>query len=77
LAQTERIVVISNGEGGDAGAGASRITKDITNIISQVPATVEALTGVNLMDALGNLRGVKQSDQKSSPETNDDGEEQA
>jgi hypothetical protein len=29
------------------------------------------------MDALGNLRGVKQSDQKSSPETNDDGEEQA
>jgi flotillin len=77
LAQTERIVVISNGEGGDTGAGASRITKDITNIISQVPATVEALTGVNLMDALGNLRGVKQSDQKSSPETNDDGEEQA
>lgn len=71
LAQTERIVVISNGEGGDAGAGTSRITKDVTNIISQVPATVEALTGVNLMDALGNLRGVKES-----PTTKESSEEQ-
>jgi flotillin len=55
LAQTDRIVVISSG--GD-GAGASKITADVTNIVAQVPATVEALTGVNLLDALQMLPGI-------------------
>jgi flotillin len=55
LAQTDRIVVISSG--GD-GAGASKITADVTNIVAQVPATVEALTGVNLIDALQMLPGI-------------------
>ena len=55
LAQTDRIVVISNG--GD-GAGASKITADVTNIVAQVPATLEALTGIDLMDALKSLPGI-------------------
>jgi flotillin len=55
LAQTDRIVVISSG--GD-GAGASKITADVTNIVAQVPATVEALTGVNLLEALQMLPGI-------------------
>ena len=55
LAQTDRIVVISSG--GD-GAGASEITADVTNIVAQVPATVEALTGVNLLEALQMLPGI-------------------
>jgi flotillin len=55
LAQTDRIVIISSG--GD-GAGASKITADVTNIIAQVPATLEALTGVNLVDALQSLPGI-------------------
>jgi len=53
LAQTDRIVVISNGDGG--GAGASKITQDITNIMAQVPATVEALTGVDIVSGIRNL----------------------
>ncbi|HSR35045.1 MAG TPA: SPFH domain-containing protein, partial [Anaerolineae bacterium] len=57
LAQTDRIVVINSG--GD-GAGASKITADVTNIVAQVPATLEALTGVNLMDALKSLPGIGQ-----------------
>jgi flotillin len=57
LAQTDRIVVISSG--GD-GAGASKITQDVTNIVAQVPATLEALTGVNLVDALKTLPGIGQ-----------------
>jgi flotillin len=56
LAQTDRIVVISNGS--DGGAGASKITADVTNIIAQVPATLEALTGINLIDALKTLPGI-------------------
>ena len=65
LAKTDRIVVISSG--GD-GAGASKITADVTNIVAQVPATLEALTGVNLMDALKSLPGIKPAAQEQKPE---------
>jgi flotillin len=58
LAQTDRIVVISSG--GD-GAGASKITADVTNIVAQVPAALEALTGVNLVEMLKTLPGVGQA----------------
>ena len=58
LAQTDRIVIISNG--GD-GAGASKVTADVTNIVAQVPETVEALTGINLVEALKTLPGLGQS----------------
>ncbi len=59
LAKTDRIVVISTGGDGNSGAGASRITADITNIVAQVPATVEALTGIDLMSALQQLPGIR------------------
>jgi flotillin len=58
LSQTERIVVISSG--GD-GAGASKVTADIANIVAQVPTTIEALTGVNLVQMLQSLPGVGQA----------------
>ncbi|HID61912.1 MAG TPA: flotillin family protein, partial [Anaerolineae bacterium] len=57
LAKTERIVIIN--AGGDSGAGASRITQDVANIIAQVPATVEALTGVDLVETISDLPVVK------------------
>ena len=56
--KTDRIVVISNGQNG-SGTGASKVTQDVTNIIAQVPATVEALTGIDLLQAIGNLTGMK------------------
>lgn len=56
LAQTERIVIISSGDG--ANAGASKLSADITNIIAQVPATVEALTGLNLTESISQLPGI-------------------
>ena len=56
LSRTDRIVVISSG--GD-GAGASRITGDIANIIAQVPEMVEALTGINVIEAIKNLPAIK------------------
>ncbi|MBI4321828.1 MAG: flotillin family protein, partial [Chloroflexi bacterium] len=59
LAKTERIVVISGGNGDSAGAGASRITGDVTKIISQMPAIVEALTGIDILGTLKDLRGVQ------------------
>ncbi|NJL92269.1 MAG: flotillin family protein [Anaerolineae bacterium] len=56
LAQTERIVVISNGENG-TGTGASKVAADVSNIVAQVPATLEALTGLDILKAIQNLPG--------------------
>lgn len=60
LSKTDRIVVISNGDGG--GAGASKVSQDVANIVAQVPATVEALTGVDIIKTLKNLPQVQTTD---------------
>ncbi len=49
LSKTEKIIMIGGGNGYSAGAGASRITHDVTNIIAQLPAVVESLTGIDLL----------------------------
>src|SRR3954451_11936263 len=48
LAQTDKIVMIGGGDG--ATPGASRITRDVTNVVAELPAILEALTGVRLED---------------------------
>ena len=58
LAQTEKIVVInSGGEGG--GTGATKVTQDVMHLLSQMPEVVDALTGVDLLQAIKNLPGFK------------------
>ncbi|MCL2048092.1 MAG: SPFH domain-containing protein [Defluviitaleaceae bacterium] len=55
LSQTEKIVVIDNGGNGAGGnSGASKVAGYVTDIIAQLPETVEALTGVDLIDVLKN-----------------------
>lgn len=49
LSKTERIILISND---GQSAGASRVTHDVTEIMSQLPAVMEALTGLKLQDVL-------------------------
>ncbi|MGB1251875.1 MAG: flotillin family protein [Candidatus Promineifilaceae bacterium] len=68
LAKTDRIVIVSNGGDGSGGVGASKVTQDITNIVAQVPATLEALTGVNLTSTIANLPGLKMSKNEDSAE---------
>ncbi len=63
LAKTDRIVVINSG--GDGGAGASKVTKDITNIVAQVPAVLESLTGVELEALLAKIPGLAEGGAKS------------
>lgn len=57
LSRTEKIVMISNG--GD-GAGASKLTGDITNIITQLPPIIESVTGLNLEELLKRAPGSAQ-----------------
>jgi flotillin len=49
LARTDKIVLIGGGADG-AGTGAAKITRDVTQVISELPAVVEALTGFKLED---------------------------
>jgi flotillin len=66
LAKTDRIVIISSGGGDGGGAGAAKISQDVANIVAQVPATVEALTGVDLIKTIKDLPGVKASQPAAS-----------
>lgn len=47
LAKTEKIVMIGD-------SGASKLTKDITNVMAQLPETVKSLTGVDLTNIIKN-----------------------
>ena len=47
LSKTEKIVMIGD-------SGASKITKDITNIMAQLPETVKGLTGIDLTNIIRN-----------------------
>ncbi len=51
LSKTEKIVIVDNG-GEGKGKGAAKVTGYVTDIISQLPETVEALTGMNVLDFL-------------------------
>ena len=76
LAKTDSIVVISNGGDDGAGAGASKVTQDISATIAQLPALVQSLTGVDLISSLKNLPGIV-SDVSAAEDASDNGGEAA
>jgi flotillin len=57
LAKTDRIVMI--GGNGAATAGASRITKDVTQIVAELPAMLEALTGMKFEELVKRVPGLR------------------
>jgi flotillin len=57
LARTDKIVMI--GGGGDGSPGAARLTRDVTQIISELPEVLEALTGVKLEDLARGVPGFR------------------
>src|SRR5437773_9615323 len=59
LSKTERMVIINNGNGN--GGGASKITGDVTQIISQLPPVLEALTGVRFEKLLEQVPALKKA----------------
>jgi len=63
LAKTEKIIMIGD-------SGASKITKDITNVIAQLPETVKGITGIDLTQIIKNFAQkdadvIEVSDQKA------------
>ena len=64
LGQTDRIVMIS----GDNSVGASKLTGDVTNVVSQLPDLVESLTGIDILGTLKNLPHIATTD--GAPDSN-------
>jgi flotillin len=62
LTRTDKIIIINNSGGSDGhgGAGASKITRDVTDIISQIPPVVEGLTGINLETLIKSIPAIRQ-----------------
>jgi flotillin len=59
LSKTERMVIINSGDG--PGGGASKVTGDITRIISQLPPVLESLTGVSFEKLLEQVPALRKA----------------
>ncbi|HEY7982847.1 MAG TPA: SPFH domain-containing protein [Ktedonobacterales bacterium] len=58
LAKVDKISIVSTGSGSGGNLGASRITGDMVNILAQVPALIEALTGAKVGNLLERIPGL-------------------
>jgi flotillin len=65
LARTDKIVMIG---GNGSGAGASKITRDVTQVMAELPAVLEALTGRKLEDLASRIPGVGGADAETQAE---------
>lgn len=54
LSKTEKMVIIDNGCTNSSG-GASKVTRNITNIMADLPEVIDSLTGINLVDIVKNM----------------------
>jgi flotillin len=64
LAKMERMVIINSGNG--PGGGASKLTGDVTQIISQLPPVIESLTGIKLEKLLEQIPAIKKAMEKDT-----------
>ena len=67
LAKTEKMVIINAGNG--PGGGASKLTSDVTTIISQLPPIIESLTGVKFEKLMEQVPALKKAMGKDEGET--------
>lgn len=62
LSKTEKMVIINSGNG--PGGGASKLTGDITTILSQLPPVLESLTGIKFEKLLEQVPALKSAMEK-------------
>ncbi|MFZ2960861.1 MAG: SPFH domain-containing protein [Candidatus Ozemobacteraceae bacterium] len=65
LSKTDKIIMISNGDGG---VGASKLVKEVIDVVTQVPPMLEAVTGVDLKGMIDRISGEKHSSRAASSE---------
>ena len=65
LAKTEKIVIINSG---GPGGGASKLTGDVTQIVSQLPPVIESLTGIKFETLLQQVPAIRKAMGKDGEE---------
>ncbi|MDB6021705.1 MAG: band 7 protein, partial [Pedosphaera sp.] len=65
LSKMEKMVIINSGNG--PGGGASKLTGDVTQIISQLPPVIESLTGIKFEKLLEQVPALKSAMERNSP----------
>jgi len=65
LSKMEKMVIINSGPG--LGGGASKLTGDVTQIISQLPPVIESLTGIKFEKLLEQVPALKKAMGKEEP----------
>jgi hypothetical protein len=66
LSKTEKMVIVNTGNG--AGGGASKLTGEVSQILSQLPPVIEGLTGLKLEELLRRVPSLKSSRSLEKPE---------
>jgi flotillin len=61
LSKVDKITIISTGGADGANLGASRLTGDMVNMVSQVQGIVQALTGHDLRELMTHIPGLKET----------------
>ena len=67
LSKMEKMVIINSGNG--PGGGASKLTGDVTQIISQLPPVIESLTGIKFEKLLEQVPALKKAMGKDEGES--------
>ena len=63
LSKVDKVTIISTGNGNDGhGVGASRLTGDIVNMVAQVPALFELLSGTRIGDLMNHIPALANQD---------------
>jgi flotillin len=62
LAKVDKISIVSTGGPNGSNLGASRVTGDVVNMLAQVPAILEALTGTRMADLMAQVPGLNTVD---------------
>jgi flotillin len=70
LSKVDKVTIVSTGAGNQDGVGASRLTGDIMNMVSQVPALFEILSGTQIGDLLRRVPALSGQDTEGNVEKN-------
>jgi len=71
LGKVDKVTIVSTGgDGNNNGVGASRLTGDIMNMVAQVPALFELLSGTRIGDLMNNVPALRTEDNTNGSESN-------
>jgi flotillin len=66
LTKVDKITVVSTGGNGSHGAGVNQITADVAQMIAQVPALLETLTGMKVGDLMQQVPQLRQGNDSTN-----------